>query len=116
MRDRDRALRVFDDKRLGVFEMALALRRITVMADGAGTFEPLDHFFLKSVGDQTHLPVGRQHPAVRGHNAARFLAAVLQGVEPEINHIGRLWVAVDAHHRAFVVEFIRHNDSVPALP
>ena len=35
MRDRDRPLGIFDDKGLGVFEMALALGRIAVVADGA---------------------------------------------------------------------------------
>ncbi len=35
VRDRYRALRVFDDEWLGIFQMTLALSRIPVMADGA---------------------------------------------------------------------------------
>ena len=72
-------------------------------------FEPLDHIFFESVGDQPHLAVGDQPLAVGGNDAARFLAAVLQRIEPEINHVGRLGMAIDAHHRALVVEFIRHR-------
>ena len=79
------------------------------MADGARAFEPLDDIFLEGIGDQSHLPMGNQPSAVRGNNAARFLAAVLQGIEPKIDHVGRLGMAIDAHDRAFVVEFVRHR-------
>ncbi len=95
--------------------MALSLRRIAIVTDGAGAFEPLDDIFFEGVGDQSHLPMGDQSSAVRGNDAARFLAAVLQRVQPEIDHVGRLGMAVDAHHRAFVVEFVvRHDQFVSA--
>ncbi len=107
MRDRNRPLGIFDDKGLGVFEMALALGGVAVVADGVLTFEPLDHVFFESVGDQPHLAMGDQPLAVGGNDAARFLAAVLQRIEAQINHVGRFGMAIDAHNRALVMEFVQ---------
>ena len=106
VRDRDRSLGIFDDERLGVFEMALALSGVAVVADGVGAFEPLDDFFFEGVGDQPHLAMGDQPLAVGSNDAARFLAAMLQRIEAQVNHVGRLGMAIDAHHRALVVEFV----------
>ena len=45
---------------------------------------------------------------VAGDDARRFLAAMLQGMQPQIGELGRLGVAVDGHHPAFVFELICH--------
>ena len=70
MRDRDGALGIFDDKRLSVFQVALALGRITIVADGVGPFEPLDDVFFKRIGDQAHLTMGDKPLAVGSNDAA----------------------------------------------
>jgi hypothetical protein len=66
---------------------------------------------VKCVGNQAHLTMGNQPLAVRGDDAARLLAAMLQSIETEINHIGRLGMTVHAHDGAFFVKFIRHLNS-----
>ena len=91
--------------------MTLAGCRVAIVADGVGPLQALDHVFVKCVGNQAHLAMGNQPLAVRRDDAARFLAAMLQSIETEVNHIGRLRMAIDAHHSAFFVEFIRHLNS-----
>ena len=54
VRDSDGALRIFDHERLGVFQMALALSGVTVVADGVGAFQALDDVLFEDVGDQAH--------------------------------------------------------------
>ena len=39
---------------------------------------------------------------------ARFLAAVLERIESQIDHVGRLRMTIYSHDRAFFVEFVEH--------
>ena len=94
--------------------MTLARGGITIVTDGAVPFQALDYVFFECVGDQAHLPVRDQAFAVGGNDAARFLTAVLERVEPQVDHVGRLGMAVDPHHCALVVKFIRHGQSAIA--
>jgi hypothetical protein len=79
------------------------------MADGAVSLQTLDHVFSERIGHQTHLAMGNQALTVGGDDTAGLLPAMLQRVQPEIDHVGRFGVAVDPHDRAFVVEFVRHR-------
>ncbi len=89
--------------------MALAGRGVAIVADGAVAFQPLDDILFERVGDQAHLAMRDQPLPVGRNNAARLLAAMLQRVEAEIDHVGRLGMAVDPHHRALFVKFIGHD-------
>jgi hypothetical protein len=60
MGDRYRPLRIFDNEGLRVFEMALALSGVAIVAYGALPFQPLDDIFLEDIRDQTHLAVRDQ--------------------------------------------------------
>ena len=73
------------------------------------TLEALDHVFFERVGNQAHLPMGDKSFSVGRNNATRLLAAVLERVQSEIDHVGRLGVAIHAHDRAFFVKLIRHK-------
>jgi hypothetical protein len=53
--------------------------------------------------------VGPQTFTVGGDDAATLLAAVLQGIEPQIGQVGRLGVTVDPEDAAFLMEFIEHE-------
>jgi hypothetical protein len=108
MGDGDGPLRVFDDKGLGVFQMTLAGGGISIMTDGACTVQALDNVFFENIGDQAHLAMGDERPPVGGYNAARFLAAVLESVQAQVHHIGRLRMAIDSHDGAFFVKFVEH--------
>jgi hypothetical protein len=81
------------------------------VADGRRALQALDDIFLENIGDQTHLPMGNKTSAVGRNNAARFLAAMLERIEPQINHVGRLGMAVNAHDGAFFVKFVEHFGS-----
>ena len=89
--------------------MALALSGVTVMADGVDAYQVFDYVLFEDVGDEAHLAMRDQPPAIRGNDTGGLLAAVLQRVETEVNHVGGFRMSVDSHHRAFVVELIRHG-------
>jgi len=109
LRDRDGALGILDDERLGILDMALAGSRVAIVTDGARTIQTPDHVFLEGVRDQSHLPMGNQNIAVGRNDAARFLAAMLQGVEAQIDHVRRFRMAVNTDDGAFLAKPIRHR-------
>ena len=109
MGNRNRTMGVFNDKGLGVLEMALSCGGIAVVADGTGPFQALDHLLFEDIGHKTHLAMGDQDLAIRGDNAGGFLAAVLKGIEAKVNHVGCLGVAIDPHDSTLFVKFIQHH-------
>jgi hypothetical protein len=96
--------------------MALPLGRVTVVTNGACAFQALDDIFFEDVGNQPHLAMGDESFAVGRHDAAGLLAAVLQGIEAQINHIRRFGMTINTHDGAFFVEFIEHRNSLFTLP
>ena len=87
------ALDMADDKRLDIVPVMSARGGIAHMPDchlsGA---KPLQSWLIKDLGDQSVCAVLRHHTAVTHSNAAAFLPAVLQGIQPEVGacrNIGR---------------------------
>src|SRR5262245_59342028 len=78
------------------------------MADCPQALQSLDNIFVEDIGNQTHLSMGNKASAVGRHNAARFLAAVLERIKSQIDHIGRLRMAIHSHDRTFFVKFVEH--------
>src|SRR4030095_6433007 len=88
--------------------MTLAGSGVSIVADGPRALQPLDDVLSEYIGDQTHLPMGNKTSAVRRNNAARFLAAMLEGIKSQIDHVGRFGMAIDSPHRAFFVKLVEH--------
>ena len=79
----------FGEERLDVAQAAAAGRGVARMADGRFAGQPLqDGLPGEGVADQAGVPLDVELRPVEGHDARRFLAAVLQGVQAE-SHQGR---------------------------
>jgi hypothetical protein len=61
--------------------MTLAGRRVTIVTDCPRALQSLDNVLVEDIRNQTHLPMGNKASAVGGHNAARFLAPVLERIK-----------------------------------
>jgi hypothetical protein len=59
--------------------------------------------------------MGPDFAAVGRGDPATFLAAMLQGVEPEIGHIRGFRVTENPENAAFFVKFVKHKSLFPAL-
>lgn len=66
------------------------------MADGQMAREPVQHRLVEDVRHQSQALMLPDLVIIAGNYAARFLTAVLQGVETEIGQAGGFGMAVDA--------------------
>src|SRR6266542_5747340 len=71
-----------------VLEVARARGGVADVADGGSAGQLGEHVGGEDVGDEPHAPVDVERAAVRGHDPGRLLAAVLQGVQPEVGEVG----------------------------
>ena len=106
--NRDLPMRTVDEDGLSVRELALAGRRVAHVADCRRSGQLGQRFAVEGIGDVAHrarhthlLGVGRRNPRA-------FLSAVLQRVQPEIRHVGRLGMSEDAEDAALVFELVWH--------
>jgi hypothetical protein len=76
------------------------------VADAHVPGEALQHARGENVGDETHGAVVVEPGGVRGHDAARLLPPMLQGIEGEVDRLRRLGNAVDPDHPAGFVQTI----------
>ena len=60
----------------------------------------LDDVLFEDVRHQPHLTVRDEDLPVGGHDARGFLSAVLQGIEPQVHHVGGFGVILNPHHCA----------------
>src|SRR5208282_1586559 len=84
------------------------------MAYGNWTGEPFQPFLTEDVGDEAECFFSVQVLSVRRANAGPFLAAMLQGVEPQIGEIGRLRVVKNAEYTAFFMNIMNRKSRSPA--
>ncbi len=71
------------------------------MADSATTWQAKQRLTVsKDVGNEPARAAGMELLAVRADDAGSLLAAVLQGVQPEVGKVGSLLVAPDADNPA----------------
>ena len=94
--DGERAARVVDGDGLGVLDVRAARRRVADVADGEAPGQLAELVLGEGVLHQAHGPVGVELLAVARDDAGRLLPAVLERVQPEVRHVGRLGVPVDA--------------------
>ena len=105
MADRKAAGVELGEQRLHVAQDGLAGRGVADVADGGGAGQSLDHLAAgKSVADEAEAPLGMKPGSVKGDDARGFLAAVLQGVQPERGDGGGFGVAENAEHAAFLAQ------------
>src|SRR5216683_2104653 len=76
------------------------------MADGAGTLQLGEHLAIKNVGHQAHPAMSNQALAVGRDDARRFLSAMLQCVQSEVDQIGGLGMAVHTEDAALFVKTV----------
>ncbi len=93
------------EQRLHVAQDGAAGRGITHVPHGDVAGEPLDHLAPgEGIPDQSHPPFGMEALAVEGDDPGRFLAAVLQGVQPERGDRRRVRVAENPEDAAFLAK------------
>ncbi len=91
---------------LGIEQRRISGGGITRMADGEGAMQLVELFLLENVGHQSHGPVGVQRQAVRGDDAGRFLAAMLQRVQTQVSELLGLGMGMNRDHPAFLPELV----------
>ena len=104
--DGDRAAGRGGGDGLGVSQIGAACRRVADVADGAMAGQAAQSLRAEHVGHPSHGLLGVEVHAVRGRDPRGFLPPVLEGVEPEIGHVGRLGMVPDPEQPALVVELV----------
>ena len=105
MRHREAAEFEIRVQRLNIAQHRVAGGGIAVMADGDAARQPVDHRLVAEiVPHRAQAAMGVEFVAVKGDDARRFLAAVLQGVQTQGGHGGGVGYVPDAEHAAFLVE------------
>ena len=107
VRDRQTALGKLREERLHIAQAGAARCRIPRMADGARAGQAVDDGLLgEGVADQADMALDVELVVVIGDDAGRFLAAMLQSVQPERDDRRRILPAEYAEHAAFIVEMV----------
>ena len=107
--NRDLPVRTIDEDRLGIGKLALARRRVANVADRRRSGQLCECFAVEGIGDIAHRARHAHVLTVGRCNSRAFLPAVLQRVQSEIRHVGRLGMSEDAEDAALVLEFIEHG-------
>src|SRR5439155_11253539 len=95
------------EQRLDVARRHFAGRRITHMTDRHRSGKPRDDLFrAEIVTDEAGTAMRAELLAIVGDNAGRFLAAMLQGVQPKRGQGRRVRMAIDPEDAAFIVEMV----------
>src|SRR5450759_4776818 len=73
---------------LGVLPGAATGRGVSAVANGQMALERAQAGLVEDLRDQTHVLVDHQPTTIAGRDAGRLLAAMLQGIEPEVGQLG----------------------------
>ena len=105
MGDREAAGLEFGEQRLNIAQHGLAGGRIAHMADRQASRKAVDGRGAGEViADQPLAALGVKPHAVVGDDARRFLAAMLQRVQPEGDNRRRVGMIEDAEHAAMLAQ------------
>src|SRR5258706_9813229 len=95
------------EKGLHIAKNGFAGGRVSDMADRGIALQPLDHLLRgEMIGDMPEFAMRIEAMPVEGDDAGRFLAAMLQGMEPQNRVSGRFFDAVDPEDAALFLEMI----------
>ena len=93
------------EQRLDVAQDGLAGGRVAHVADRRHAGQPVDHLAAgEIVADESHPPLGMESPAVERHDARRFLAAVLKGMQAERGDGCGVGMPENAEYAAFLAQ------------
>ena len=107
MRHREAAELEIGIQRLDVSQDGFAGRGVAVVADGITAGQRRYHpRVAEIVADQAHSLVRMEPPGIEGDDAGGFLAAMLQRVQAERGHRGRVGYVPDTEHAAFFVQLV----------
>ena len=113
MRQREIARMVSEDEGLHVLAAAAPCRRVAHMADGHAAVERRKVVAVEDLGHQP-LALDRREAALLGtDDAARLLAAVLQGMKAVVDDSRRIVHAEDAEDAALLVDVALLSDLAP---
>src|SRR5207244_1486786 len=104
--DRDLPVLAGDQEWLRFADRHFAGRGITHMSDSARAIQPIQCGLIEGLGNVAHCPFETQLSAVRGNDAARFLTAMLQGVETKIRETRAIRMIVDPKHTTLFVKLV----------
>ena len=83
-----------DHEGLGIFQIAFPRCGVPHMADGTPPGKPSQDISRGDLGDQPHVAIGVEVMVIGRDNPRALLTPVLQGIEAQIGHVGRLWVTI----------------------
>ncbi len=103
MGQRQGAVPIVDQGRLGVAELGFARGRVAGVTDGRRTFKLSDMVGLDGLGDQTH-PLANTSFAVliHRHDPRGLLAPVLERIQPQKGELRRCLMTGNGEHTAFL--------------
>jgi hypothetical protein len=118
MRHGVRLIAVLNHEWLGVVQDGTSGGGVAHMSDGASAAETLQMVHAEHIGDKPHSLVGIDLFLFEDGDSGTLLASVLQGVETEIGHFGRLGMIMDGKQpagfsRSF--HFAHDNQLIPFL-
>ena len=99
--------------RLRIQQRRIAGGRVTRVPDGQRARQAGKNVFGEDIGHQAHaLCAAAESSPFGADDARRLLPAMLQRVQAEVSELGRFGMAVDGHHAAFFVKFVRFSISI----
>ena len=101
VRQRNLALVAFHHDGLRVEQGRIAGGGVARVPDGQRARESREDVAGEEIGDQSHALVKFDPLTVRGGDARRLLAAMLQRVQAQVGELGGFRMAVDGHHATF---------------
>ena len=105
--DREAALGELGEQRLDIAQRRFAGRRIAHVADRRAPGSCAHHLVAVEIaGDVAHRPVRVEMGAVEAGDAGRFLAAVLQRVQPERDEARGIVGTPNAENAAFLAQLV----------
>ena len=114
MAKRQAAEREVGEQRLHVAQKRRARGRIAHVADRGVPGQGADHrLAAEMIADQPERAMAVEQPAIEADDARRFLAAVLQGMEPEHAMCRGVVVTMDAEHAALLAQLVGGEDAMP---
>jgi hypothetical protein len=95
-----------DDERLTFANRNFAGRRIPNVTNRSLSAKSIKLHFVETLAHVPHRAFGNQLRAVGSNDAARFLAAMLQGVQSEVSQARSICVAEDAENAALFAQLV----------
>ena len=85
--------------------MGIAVRGIAHMADRVLALQAAQPIRAKNIIHQTQAALLVKPLAIGTNNPGPFLTAMLKRVKPQVGHVSRLFMLIDAKNAAFFLKF-----------